>query len=245
MLSMSIWNLDFLRPLTLNICLNVSTLQILTLDYVIVIYPLILIVITYALVEFHTRGCGLIVWIWRPFNKCCARFSRIMDIQISLIKAFVTFLLLSYVKLFDSTLNVLLPTVVYNVHEEVVGVHVYYDASYKYFSKEHISYVTVSIFLFLLFVISPLMLLLLYPTHCCQKCLSPCGQRNSLVLHTFVDAFQGYFKDGTEPGTRDCRWFSAVYFLGRITILYTMFIVSDYIRGYILQQLDQAICCMA
>ena len=89
-----------------------------------------------------------------------------------------------------------------------------------------------SAFLFLIFVISPLMLLLLYPATCCQKCLSHCGHRNSLILHTFVDAFQGHFKDGTEPGTRDCRWFAAVYFLDRIIVIHAVFIISEYVRGY-------------
>ena len=32
----------------------------------------------------------------------------------------------------------------------------------------------------------------------------------------FVESFQGYYKDGTEPSTHDCRWFSAMYFLVRI-----------------------------
>ena len=230
----TIWNLDFFRSLELNICLDISTLQALILDYAIAIYPLILIIATYALVELRARDYRLIIWIWSPFSKCCARFSRIMDIQASLIKAFVTFLLLSYVKLVDSTLTVLVPTVVYSIHEEILGVRVYYDASYKYFSKEHLPYATMSIVLFLIFIISPLMLLLLYPARCCQKCLNICNHGSlRIVLHTFVDAFQGHFKDGTEPGTRDCRWFSAVYFLGRITIMYAIFFISDYARGYI------------
>ena len=233
-LPMTIWNLDFFRSLKLNICLNITTLQTITLDYVIALYPLLLIAATYALVQLHARGCRLIVQIWRPFNKCCARFSRIMDIQSSIIKAFATFLLLSYVKLVDSTLNVLFPTIVYNVHGQIVGVYVYYDASYKYFSKEHVPYAAVSIILFLIFVVSPLLLLLLYPTRCCQKRLNICGHGNArIALHTFVEGFQGHFKDGTEPGTRDCRWFSAVYFLGRITTMYAIFFTSDYARGYI------------
>ena len=31
------------------------------------------------------------------------------------------------------------------------------------------------------------------------------------------------YKDGTEPGTRDCRWFAGIYLLGRIMILYVIF----------------------
>ncbi len=33
-----------------------------------------------------------------------------------------------------------------------------------------------------------------------------------------MDSFQGCYKDGTEPGTRDCRWFAAVDLLIRVII---------------------------
>ena len=36
---------------------------------------------------------------------------------------------------------------------------------------------------------------------------------NWYSLHTYVDSFQGCYKDGTEPGTYDCRWFSVVMLL--------------------------------
>ena len=136
----TIWNLDYLRSLQLNICLNLSTLQTLVLDYAIAVYPLVLVVITYILIELHARGCRPIVWLWTPFHRCYVRFTRIMDIQSSIVKAFATFILLSNVKLLNSTLDILLPVQVYNVSGEVVGVYVYYDASYKYFSKEHLPY---------------------------------------------------------------------------------------------------------
>jgi hypothetical protein len=35
-------------------------------------------------------------------------------------------------------------------------------------------------------------------------------------LHTFVDSFAGCYKDGTEPGTRDCRYFAGLYLLIRL-----------------------------
>jgi hypothetical protein len=50
-----------------------------------------------------------------------------------------------------------------------------------------------------------------------------CYGANNCALRTFVDAFQGHYKDGTEPGTRDCRWFAGIYFLGRIMILFAIF----------------------
>ena len=141
-------------------------------------------------------------------------------------RAFATFLLLSYVKLLNTTIDILLPVKAYNVYHKAVGVYVYYDASYIYFSKEHLPYAIMGIVFFLTFVLSPLILLLLYPTTCFQKCLSSCRLR-SHILHTFVDTFQGYYKDGTEPGTRDCRWFAPIYFLGRIIVVYIVFGVSE------------------
>ena len=114
-------------------------------------------------------------------------------------------------KLLNSTIDILLPIQVYNVHKEVVGLYVYYDAFYEFFSKEHLPYAIMGVFVFLTFVLSPLLLLLLYPMSFFQKCLSSCKLRRHM-LHTFVDAFQGYYKDCTEPGTCDCRWLAGNFF---------------------------------
>ena len=229
----TIWNLDFFRSLSLNICLNLTTLQTLALDYAIAVYPLVLVVITYTVIELHARGCRVLVWLWRPFHRCCVRFTRIMDIKSSVVKAFATFLLLSYIKFINTTVDIFLPTKVYNKHGEYVGLYVYYDASYKYFGPEHLPFCILGIGFFLIFVFSPLMLLFLYPMSFFQRCLSTCRLRNH-ILHTFVDTFQGHYKDGIELGTRDCRWFAAVYSLGRIIILYIIFGISQDVLCYAL-----------
>ena len=57
----TIWNLEFFRSLQLNICLDLTTLQTLALDYAIAIYPLVLVVITYTVIELHTRGCRVLI----------------------------------------------------------------------------------------------------------------------------------------------------------------------------------------
>ena len=112
----TVWNLDFFRSLSLNICLELTTLQTLALDHIIAIYPLLLVLITYTMIELHARGCRVLVCLWRPFHGCCVRFSRVMDIQSSIIKAFTTFLLLSYVKILNATLDVLLPIRLYRIN---------------------------------------------------------------------------------------------------------------------------------
>ena len=64
-----IWNLDFFRMLYTPFCLhpNTTTLQVLSLDYIIAVFPLVLIVITYTLVRLHYKNCRVVVWLWRPF----------------------------------------------------------------------------------------------------------------------------------------------------------------------------------
>ena len=52
--------------------------------------------------------------------------------------------------------------------------------------------------------------------HCFQRVLNR-YHLSSQTLHTFMDTFQGGFKDGTN-GTRDCRYFAAVYLIVRVAL---------------------------
>ena len=47
--------------------------------------------ITYIVTELHARGCRVLVCLWKPFHGCWVCFSRVMDIQSSIIKGFVNF----------------------------------------------------------------------------------------------------------------------------------------------------------
>ena len=190
----TIWNLDFFRSLPLNICLDLTTLQTLALDYAIAMYPLLLVLVTYTVIELHARGCRMLVWLWRPFHRSCIRISRVMDIQSSIIKAFATFLLLSYVKLLNATLDILLPFKLYHINSIIHGYtyswHVYYDASYQYFSTKYLPYALMSITFFLIFCLFPLILLVVYPMSCFQRYC--CGANNHtlctliLLMHSKV-----------------------------------------------------------
>ena len=211
------WNLDFFRTLIPHkICLKVNTLQALALEYGIAFYPLALIIVTYVLIELHDHNFRLMVWVWKPFHRCFARFRQQWDIRTSIIDAFATFLLLSNIKFLSVSLDLLTPTHVYNMNESVVGMYLYYDASIEYFGKKHLPYAILAVFVVLTFILFPLMLLLLYPMRCFQRCLGLCGVRWH-ALHVFVDAFQGCYKDGTN-GTRDCRYFAGVYYVMRLLL---------------------------
>ena len=86
-----------------------------------------------------------------------------------------------------------------------------------YFGKQHIPYAISAIVSLTLFVIFPALLLMVYPFSWFQKLLN-LFPFHWHILHTFMDAFLGCYKDGTEPGTCDCRWFGSIFFLARVII---------------------------
>ena len=72
------------------------------------------------------------------------------------------------------------------------------------------------------------------PLLCSTLCSCIAVRGDNYALRTFVDAFQGHYKDGTEPGTTDRRWFAGIYFLGRILKLYVIFGAVKNAVGYTL-----------
>ena len=218
-----IWNLDFFRTLIPHICVNIDTLEALALDYAIAIYPLILLVLTYVLFEVNACKPMAVRFMSIPFRWCAKHFRSQRDVRASIIEAFATFLLLSYIKLLSVSFNLLVPTHVYHVNGSLVGTYLYYDATIEYFGDKHLPFAVLALFVMLVFILFPLLLLLLYPMRSFQRCLSCCGVRWH-ALHIFIDAFQGYYKDGTN-GTRDCRYFATALPISRV-VLFIIFALS-------------------
>ena len=210
----SICNLNFFREFTPDICLRISTMCALSLEYVVAFYPMFLIVITFIAVKLHSRGFRIIIMIWTPFQRCSSYVRKNWNMKSYLIDAFATFLLLSYNRLLDISFSLLMYVTAYNSRGEPVGRYLYYDSSKEFFGKEHLPYGILAALVLLFFNVVPLLLLLFYPMNWFQRCLN-CTRLNCFALQTFVDAFTGCYKDGTEPRTRDCRYFAALYLLLR------------------------------
>jgi len=70
----------------------------------------------------------------------------------------------------------------------------------------------------IIFVLSPALLLLCYPTKLFRKCSSYCRLRRWQVLHVFVEMFQGCYKDGVN-GTKDFRPLAGLYLVVRIALM--------------------------
>ena len=210
----SFWNLDLLRSVIPDICLNVTTLQALALDYLIALYPFVLILLSYILIELHDRQFAVVVTIWKPFRKVLSMFRKSWDIRTSIIDSFATFFLLSYVKVLSVTADLLIPTTIYQLGTNKTQFGLYYSPTVQYFGDEHLPYAITALIILTLFVSIPTMILLFYPFQFFQKFLS-FFPFNWHFLHAFVDSFQGCYKDGTEPGSFDCRWFATSILLIR------------------------------
>ena len=149
-----------------------TTVQALALDYVQAIYPLVLLGVVFFFAELHDRGCKLTLWLWKPFHYFFSHFRRQWDIRTSLVDAFATLLLLSYVKMLSVSIDLLAPTIVFDIHgKPFPNMYLYYDGSTEYFGREHLPFGITACLVLLIFNIFPLLLLCLYrssATHWCK-----------------------------------------------------------------------------
>ena len=220
----AVWNLDFFRQTYPLFCLNpkLSILHVLTLEYINAAYPLLLIFLTYAVIKLHDRGCIIIRLLCKPFHFCFIRTQQYLGRQYSLVTTFATFFFLSYCKVVSISAEILTPVYVYNKNGEH-KLFLYLDASIEFMSKEHLPFAILAS-IFFLSTMFPVLLMFLYPCRRFQSVLNCCNL-NFQSLHTFMDVFMGYYKDGTD-GTRDCRYFAAVYLLLRILLVSSTILLS-------------------
>ena len=230
-----VWNLDFFRTIISPLCMEILPLQALALDYAIAFYPLLLILIAYVLISLYSRDVRIVVWLWKPFHHLFHRLNRNWDLEGSIVKAFATFFVLSYLKILNVTVDLLVYTEKYELllgsKNYQVKYVLYYDPTLEYFQGQHLYYGITAMFVGFFFVLLPLVFLVIYPMRYFQKCLNIFGIRRQPV-DAFVNCFQGYYKDGTN-GTRDCRYFSVTFFLIQI-ILMSSFVITKSIYCFLL-----------
>lgn len=207
-----IWNLDFFRLLYRPFCIqpHLTAQFVLALDYLVALYPLILIILTYIFVVLHERGCKVIVFLWKPFHKFFARFRSQWAIKKSLVHAFSTFIVLSYVKILSVSFDLLLPTYAHRSPSFARAVYFYYDPTIL-FDGHSAFYFFVAALCTLICVLSPILLLLAYPCRCFQRLMNI----KSLTVHIFMDTLIGCYRQ--EPAY--CRGFAGIYFLLRLLTL--------------------------
>ena len=222
----TIWNLDFFRSWYGYVCIHpdLNYQQILLLEYAIAIYPLFLILLTFILVKLHDNF-AFVVWLWKPFHRCLAVFRRQWNIRSYLVHAFATFIVLSYVKILNTSFELLRPSQLYDMHgHHILKAYWYYDGRMDITSKGYIPILVLALIMLLLFNVFPMALLALYPFKCFQRLLDFCFSQNCrLVLQIYMDSFHGCYEDTTH----DYRHFATLYLAVRFLNL-LMSSVFDY-----------------
>ena len=215
-------NLDFLRLIIPPLCISSSLKAIDTLifDYIIALYPILLTIVVYALIEVHDHNCRIVVILSFPLRKLYHYFHERWDPKQCILSTFATFLLLSYSKLLFVSSNFLFTVQSYNSTGDLVpdSTVLLYDPNIPCFKSKHIPYIVIALAAITIFILLPPLLLLLYPTHLFKRLLTCYGFQRWDILHMIMDTFQGWYKDGTE-GTYDYRPLSALYMILRIGLV--------------------------
>lgn len=207
----NVWNLDLFRYIVPQFCVSskLRDMDVLLLQLVSGMFPLLLVSLTYIGIELHARNFLPVVFLWRPFHRWFAKFRRSWDPRSSVIAGFATFLFLSSAKIQFIVYELYFPmeyiengteymASLYNPELSVIKDNSLYI--HKLFSTQYfIALVIISIL-----VNSPVVLFLFYPTKFFRRLLSCVGFHNYRIICVFADAFQGHYKDGTN-GTRDYR----------------------------------------
>ena len=191
------------------------------MEYVIAVFPLFLVVVLYVCIELHARNFRPLVWCWKPFHKCFVYCRRNVHPETSVIDAFATITLLSYVKFLNITNYLLLFGNLYNGSGEKISTVVYFQANIQFFHGKHLAFALPAILVFFTFVVIPPAVLILYKYLFFRRFLTK-FRLNTLTLRTFVEKFQGPYKHGAN-NTVDYCYFAGLYFILCIIVFFITF----------------------
>ena len=167
---------------------------------------MILVLLTYILVKLHDRF-RLVVWLCRPINVCLRCFRKEWDVKNSLIGAFATLMLLSYVKILSVTAGILTPAYLYYMNGTHSSLYVFNDINTPYLSGTHLPYFITAILTSFFFLYCRCISTLVTASKgsstlpdCTLRCSTLSWMLNKDATNTGPDIF-----DFSQPFTSQCR----------------------------------------
>ena len=202
-----IWNLDFFRALYCPFCLHpdLPQLAVFALEYAVALYLMFVVLVAYGLLRLCDR-------FRRPF--CCwsriyhvtHRLYQACKIRNSVVDVFLMMLIISYVKILNTSFELLIHAQLKDQDNDIRETVVYFSGGLKYFGKQHWPYAVLAIAMSTVFNLLPLIVLTVYPC----KCLNRFWRGSS--VHNVMSDFYGSYK--VTP--IDLRWFGAAFLYLRL-----------------------------
>ena len=224
-----IWNLNFFCSYENNICFKVGSLASLSLELGIAIYPLVLMTNSYIMIRLYDLNFKPLLVVWQPFKLLSARFYRQWSVRTSFIDVFAAFFFLASIKSLLVCIQILYPIrVVHHSPMEPIKTswQLYHDPNIAFLSPHHLVFAIPALIILLMLFILPVLTLLLFSITSFHKgfnCLPHCLQ---IFLFTFVDSYQGCYKDGTDPqGSKNCMWYAWVLYISR-PVMFAIFALT-------------------
>ncbi len=221
------WNLDFFRSVVPPFCVGegMNNFEVLAFHYISVIYPTLLTVLAWVIVELHERGFKPVVKLWKPFRRYLSHYSVTNEPKRIIVSFLATVVLLNYTKVMFLSANLVNTVQEHTLCErEGDGQRVLFlQPDMKYFQADHVPIIFLAFTMFVIFVVLPLLILILYPLKWIQdKLKSFCVGQNNIQM--FAEAMCGCYLDGTNDKP-DRRLFSTIYLFLRI------FLVLLFVKG--------------
>ena len=201
-----ILSLDYVLPVIPPFCVSqrLSELHIELLRFVPTIFPILLVIIIFVLMELHARNCRVIHTLWKPFSIILDKTAITGVTNNSVIHAFASFIFLANSYVFTNFATTFGEVNIYRENGSMYKYSVFLDPTLKRFGNHHIQFIMVSSVPLFIFTLLPSLLYIIYPTRIYEY-LSRCiSARKRLAITAFTEALQSCFKDGLN-GTRDYR----------------------------------------
>ena len=202
----AVWSFDALLFISPPLCISpsIKEFHIPLLEFLATIFPFLLLLLSYALMEMHNKNIRPIVALWRWFSRIYVNFYRAWNPRSSMIQAFASLLFLSYAKLSYLVMETLMWNKDLNKNGNEKMKIVYIDPNVPFLSTTHVLLMTLSMAVVVFIILPPLLILVVYPTSLYRKISHWISPKWRLRIKTYVEIFHGRLKDGTN-GTRDYR----------------------------------------
>ena len=227
----AIWSLRFrwIIPWALRFCMPTfnNTLQALTVDYVFMLYPFLLIFCVWAFLYCQYQGwcCRSCHRLCIRLNAVCYRLRQLLAQRTSLVHGIATCLVLTYGDLVSVSFYLLSPVILnvpYNIStpSDIPGGpwRSLYNGNYAYFGYPHYWFGLTALFMVICFGFLPPLFLMSYPV--LPRLLSRCSIRlgdkvegwyQKRAVHHLLELFQGHYKDNR-------RFFAGMWFFYRLVL---------------------------